>query len=240
MLARGETLAAYALTEPETGSDAQHIVTRARLSDDGTDWILNGRKHWIGNGHRAGVIATFAQTEVSEARRDRAASDGLHHPPRHARLLASSGTVRKMGIRGSTQAELAYEDLRVPADHVLGTVGKGFARRGERAERGTHDARRRVHGGHEAASCGRWRVRRGSACSSGSPIADFEITQRKLARTATRHLRVGRDARRARAARRVARTASTRSRRRAARCSRARCSGARRTRWCRSPAGAAS
>src|SRR6476661_4677359 len=64
MLARGETLGAYALTEPETGSDAQHIVTRARLSDDGTEWILDGRKHWIGNGHRAGVIATFAQTHV--------------------------------------------------------------------------------------------------------------------------------------------------------------------------------
>src|SRR6476469_9369292 len=49
MLARGETLAAYALTEPETGSDAQHIVTTARQEPDGS-WVLNGRKHWIGNG----------------------------------------------------------------------------------------------------------------------------------------------------------------------------------------------
>jgi acyl-CoA dehydrogenase family protein 9 len=62
MLARGETLAAYALTEPETGSDAQHIKTMARLSADGAHWMLDGRKLWIGNGHRAGVIATFAQT----------------------------------------------------------------------------------------------------------------------------------------------------------------------------------
>src|SRR5215213_1282360 len=66
VLARGETLAAYALTEPETGSDAQHIVTRARASADGTEWILDGRKHWIGNGHRAGVITTFAQTDVEK------------------------------------------------------------------------------------------------------------------------------------------------------------------------------
>ena len=58
MLARGETLAAYALTEPETGSDAQHIVTRATPAADGSHWLLNGRKHWIGNGQRAGVIAT--------------------------------------------------------------------------------------------------------------------------------------------------------------------------------------
>src|SRR5690606_12163516 len=63
ILARGEELAAYALTEPETGSDAQNIVSTARRQDDGS-WKLNGRKLWIGNGHRAGVIATFAQTET--------------------------------------------------------------------------------------------------------------------------------------------------------------------------------
>src|SRR5919206_5168837 len=48
MLARGETLAAYALTEPETGSDAQNIKTTARLTSDGSHWIVNGRKLWIG------------------------------------------------------------------------------------------------------------------------------------------------------------------------------------------------
>src|SRR5436305_805404 len=61
MLARGETLAAYALTEPETGSDAQHITTTATLSEDGSRWILNGRKLWIGNGQRAGVLRTFGE-----------------------------------------------------------------------------------------------------------------------------------------------------------------------------------
>jgi acyl-CoA dehydrogenase family protein 9 len=65
MLARGETLAAYALTEPETGSDAQNIKTTANISEDGRRWILNGHKIWIGNAHRAGVIATFAQTPVT-------------------------------------------------------------------------------------------------------------------------------------------------------------------------------
>ena len=62
VLARGETLAAYALTEPETGSDAQNIKTLAKLSPDGSRWILNGHKIWFGNAHRAGVIATFAQS----------------------------------------------------------------------------------------------------------------------------------------------------------------------------------
>jgi len=63
-LARGDFLAAYALTEPEVGSDAQNIRTTAQLSKDGSHWRLNGRKIWIGNGHRAGVIATFAQAFV--------------------------------------------------------------------------------------------------------------------------------------------------------------------------------
>jgi len=51
-LARGDMLAAYALTEPEIGSDAQHIRSRARLSSDGSEWIIDGHKLWIGNAHR--------------------------------------------------------------------------------------------------------------------------------------------------------------------------------------------
>jgi acyl-CoA dehydrogenase family protein 9 len=62
-LARGETLAAYALTEPETGSDARHIVTRAEPTAAG-GWRITGRKHWIGLAHRAGLVTVFAQTEV--------------------------------------------------------------------------------------------------------------------------------------------------------------------------------
>src|SRR5919112_5983194 len=124
-LARGETLAAYALTEPETGSDAQHIVTRARPSADGSHWVLNGRKLWIGNGQRAGVIATFAQTEVQRRGETVSRPTAFIIRPDMPGFTVV-GTVRKMGIRGSTQAELLYRDLEVPADHVLGEVGKGF------------------------------------------------------------------------------------------------------------------
>jgi acyl-CoA dehydrogenase family protein 9 len=63
-LARGDFLAAYALTEPEVGSDAQNIKTTATPTRDGSHWRLNGHKIWIGNAHRAGVIATFAQAFV--------------------------------------------------------------------------------------------------------------------------------------------------------------------------------
>ena len=181
MLARGETLAAYALTEPETGSDAQHIVSRAKPNDDGS-WTLNGHKHWIGNGHRAGVIATFAQTPVEK--------DGKMVQRPTAFIIRPDmpgfevvGTVRKMGIRGSTQAELVYKDLRVPADHVLGTIGKGFgvavqvlnAGRMTLAAGCTTGTRKFLKQMVEFSE---------SRVQFGRPIADFEITQRKLARTA--------------------------------------------------------
>ena len=180
-LARGETLAAYALTEPETGSDAQHVRTRAERAPEG-GWILNGHKHWIGNGHRAGVIVTFAQTPVE--RRGAAA----RRPT--AFILRSDmagfqviGTVRKLGIRGSTQAELLYENVRVPDDHVLGAVGRGFA-----------VAVHVLNGGRLtlAAGCtaGTKRILAEMTAFAdervqfGRPIAEFEITQRKLARVA--------------------------------------------------------
>jgi alkylation response protein AidB-like acyl-CoA dehydrogenase len=177
MLARGETLAAYALTEPETGSDAQHIVTRARL--DGEEWVLDGRKHWIGNGQRAGVIATFAQTEV-ERKGERVLRPTAFIIRPDMPGFRVVGTVRKLGIRGSTQAELAYEGLRVPADHVLGQVGKGFAvavnvlnaGRLSLASGCAQSAKALVG---EMARYAEQRIQ------FGAPLASFEITQRKLA-----------------------------------------------------------
>lgn len=178
MLARGDSLAAYALTEPETGSDAQNIKTRAELSADGNRWILNGHKIWIGNAHRAGVIATFAQTPVERRGETVARSTAFIIRPDMPgfRVL---GTVRKLGIRGSTQAELLYENLEVPADHVLGTVGKGFAVAVHVLNAGrltlaagcTGGAKRMVG---EMATYAEQRIQ------FGHPLAHFEITQRKL------------------------------------------------------------
>jgi len=182
MLARGETLAAYALTEPETGSDAQNIKTTARLSEDGTRWILDGHKIWIGNAHQAGIIATFAQTPVEKRGETVMRSTAFIIRPDMPgfRVL---GTVRKLGIRGSTQAQLRYENLEVPADHVLGTVGKGFsvavhvlnAGRLTLAAGCTSGAKRMVS---EMVRYAEQRVQ------FGHPLAHFEITQRKLSHLA--------------------------------------------------------
>ena len=183
MLARGETLAAYALTEPETGSDAQNIVTRAERSRDGSMWILNGRKIWIGNGHRAGVIATFAQTAVERGTGDRRPGPKMRPTAFIIRPdmpgFRVVGTVRKLGIRGSTQAELSYENLEVPADHMLGAPGKGFG-----------VAVHVLNGGRLtlAAGCtGAAKVTlkamvdyASQRVQFGRPIIEFEITQRKI------------------------------------------------------------
>ena len=182
MLARGETLAAYALTEPETGSDAQNIVTRADPSPDGSAWLLNGRKIWIGNGHRAGVIATFAQAVVERrGQRVRRPTAFLIRPDMSGFRVV--GTVRKLGIRGSTQAELAYESLCVPADHVLGQVGKGFAVAVHVLNGGRLTLAAGCTGGTKEVLDGMARYAEGRV-QFGRPIAAFEITQRKLAETA--------------------------------------------------------
>ena len=176
-LATGEIFAAYALTEPETGSDVQNLVTTAVRRDDGAGWVLNGRKIWIGLGHRAGVLATFAQTEVAPGGKRRI-SAFLIRPDMKGFVVED--TERKMGIRGSSQARLLYDDLEVPDDHVLGPIGKGFAvavnvlnaGRLSLASGCTAGTRRFVG---EMVRYAEERVQ------FGHPLADYEITQRKIA-----------------------------------------------------------
>ena len=182
-LARGEYLAAYALTEPDVGSDAQNIKATARRSGDGSTWTLNGRKIWIGNAHRAGVIATFAQTTIQRrGEKVERPTAFLIRPDMPGFRIVD--TVRKLGIRGSTQAELDYKDLEVPADHVLGSVGRGFsvavhvlnAGRLTLAAGCTGGSKRTLDAMSDYA---------GKRVQFGHPLADFEITQRKISRLAS-------------------------------------------------------
>ncbi|MDQ6738424.1 MAG: acyl-CoA dehydrogenase family protein [Gemmatimonadota bacterium] len=181
-LARGEILVSYALTEPLAGSDAQHVKTTAVLSADGAHWILNGEKIWIGNAHRAAVLVTFAQTAVvREGKTIMRPTAFLIEPTMPGFRVVE--TAQKMGIRGSTQAQLAYENLEVPAANVLGEIGKGFA-----------VAVTVLNGGRLTLAAGctgacKMIFREMTAYAEnrvqfGKPLADFEITQRKLATTA--------------------------------------------------------
>ncbi len=122
-LASGEKVAAFALTEPSAGSDAANLKTRARLSDDGKHYILNGSKIWITNGAIADVFTVFARTsEFEEGAKPRLTAfivergAGLTNGPNEA----------KLGIRGSSTTEIFFDDLKVPVENVLGEVGRGF------------------------------------------------------------------------------------------------------------------
>ena len=125
--ARGDALAAFALTEPRHGSDVASIESRAERSPSGDGWTLNGHKIWIGNGQRAGVITVFAQTPVERHGKivDRvtafvveAEDPGLE--------IGRLWTSDKLGIRASTQAELLFRNLELSDDRVLDEPGHGF------------------------------------------------------------------------------------------------------------------
>src|SRR3954465_9370133 len=119
-LATGRKLAAFALTEPEAGSDAYHVQSRAVQQPDGA-WVLNGEKRYIGNGSRADVITPFARAEI----------DG---EDRHIALILEKGMkglevgerFETMGLQANDLRRLQFNDLRVPPENVLGEPGQGF------------------------------------------------------------------------------------------------------------------
>ena len=120
-LAKGEKLGAFALTEPQAGSDAAAIKTAAVRDRD--DFVINGNKIWITNGSNADIIVVYAVTDP-----EKGAHGGVS-----AFIVESStpgfkvGTIEeKMGIRGSTTAELIFEDMKVPMDNMLGVYGAGL------------------------------------------------------------------------------------------------------------------
>ncbi len=120
-LVAGKQWGAWALTEPNAGSDAAHISTTARR--DGDDWILNGSKMWITNGSFADVLVVFAAND-----RNLGARGGITAFIVEKQFPGFKvGKVEpKMGLRASHTASLFFEDCRVPAKNVLGEVGAGF------------------------------------------------------------------------------------------------------------------
>lgn len=116
-LATGELIAAYALTEPGSGSDALNAKTRAVLSEDGKHYILNGTKMWITNAGFADVFITFAKIDGEKFSCfivERAFPGVTHGKEEH-----------KMGIRGSSTCTVELNDAKVPVENLLGEVGKG-------------------------------------------------------------------------------------------------------------------
>jgi alkylation response protein AidB-like acyl-CoA dehydrogenase len=119
-LASGEWLAAYALTEPGSGSDSAAMRTEARL--DGDEYVLNGGKRFITNAGVAHVYTVFAKTDPEAGHSGISAFAVEADSPGF-----EVGRIEpKMGIKGSTTGELFFNDLRIPADNLLGEEGEGF------------------------------------------------------------------------------------------------------------------
>lgn len=115
-LASGEWIGAYALTEPQSGSDALAAKTKANLSPDGRHYILNGQKMWITNGGFADLFTVFAKVDG-----EKFTAFLVERGPG----LVSGHEEKKLGIDGSSTTALMLEDCKVPVENVLGEIGRG-------------------------------------------------------------------------------------------------------------------
>jgi acyl-CoA dehydrogenase family protein 9 len=177
--ASGELVAAFCLTEPGSGSDAQAMAARAVPSEDGTHYVLNGTKIWISNAGYAGLFTVFAKVPVT--------IDGKAKERVTAFIVeAASEGIRlgkleeKMGIKASDTRAVFFENVRVPVENRLGDVGHGFrialevlnsGRLGLSA--GSARGARRIM--NEAVAYAAQREQ------FGRPIASFEMIRRKIA-----------------------------------------------------------
>lgn len=116
-LAKAEMVAAYALTEPQAGSDALAARTRADLSADGRHYVLNGQKMWITNGGAADLFTVFAKVDGEKFT--------AFLVERAFTGVSSGAEEKKMGIKGSSTTAVYFENVSVPVENVLGEIGRG-------------------------------------------------------------------------------------------------------------------
>ncbi len=116
-LATGELIAAYALTEPGSGSDALGAKTTAKLSADGTHYVLNGEKQWITNAGFADVFVVYAKVDGDQF--------SAFIVERTYEGVSVGPEEKKMGIKSSSTRTLILEDAKVPVENLLGEVGRG-------------------------------------------------------------------------------------------------------------------
>jgi butyryl-CoA dehydrogenase len=119
-LARGEMIGAFALTEPQAGSDASNLRTRARR--EGGHWVIDGTKQFITSGRTAGVAMVFAVTDPSQPKR----GITCFLVPTDAPGYRVASYESKLGQRASDTCQIAFERCEVPADGMLGAEGEGY------------------------------------------------------------------------------------------------------------------
>ena len=117
LLCKAEKLSAYALSEAGSGSDALAAKTTARRSTDGSHWIANGEKMWITNAAFADLFVTFAQADGNQF--------SCFAIEKTFPGVSTGAEERKMGLKGSSTRTLVLDNAQIPADNVIGEIGKG-------------------------------------------------------------------------------------------------------------------
>ena len=181
-MARGESLGAFALSEPEAGSDAAAMTTQAVR--DGDAWVLNGTKAWVTSGNQAGVVLAMARTDrPGERRGARGISAFIITPDLEGFRVGKKED--KLGLRASPTVQLSFDHMRVPADQLLGQEGKGFVYAMQSLDNGRLGVAAQAVGIARAAL--EYSVRYAAERRQfGHPIKEFEAIQFKLANMATR------------------------------------------------------
>ncbi len=181
-LARGELLGAFALSEPDAGSDASAI--RCQAVRDGDDWILDGTKAWVTSGTHAGVIIAMVRTDTPEERRKSKGISAFILTPDLPGFKVSKKE-DKMGLRASPTVQLTFDRMRVPGDRLLGAEGQGFIYAMQSLEHGRLGIAAQAIGIAQAALDAAVAYAN-ERHQFGHPIAEFQGVQFKLADMATR------------------------------------------------------
>ena len=176
-VANAELVAAYALSEPQAGSDALSIRTRADLSPDGKHYILNGQKMWITNGGAAGLFTIFAKVDGEKFT--------AFLVERNFPGLSSGAEEKKMGIKGSSTTAIYLDNVAVPVENVLGEIGRGHIIAFNILNIGRLKLGAFACGGAKEVLrvCLKYAKER---IAFGKPIAEFGMIQHKLAEMAIR------------------------------------------------------
>ena len=171
-LASGESIAAYALSESSSGSDAMNIRAQAKLSADGTHYILNGEKMWISNAGFADLFIIFAKIDGDKF--------SAFLVDRDTPGLAIGAEEHKLGIRGSSTCPLVLSDCAIPVDNLLGEAGKGHHIAFNILNVGRYKLGAATLGGarHTLRNAVRYGKQR---MAFGKPISSFGLVQEKIA-----------------------------------------------------------
>ncbi|WP_431824600.1 acyl-CoA dehydrogenase family protein [Burkholderia sp. F1] len=177
-MAAGRTIGAFCLTEPQAGSEAHNLRTRAELRDG--KWVLNGAKQFVTNGQRAGIAIVFAVTDPDAGKRGISA----FLVPTDTPGFVVGKPEKKMGIRASDTCPITFENCAIPEENLLGARGEGLKIALSNLEGGRIGIAAQALGIARAAF-DKARRYAGERVQFGKPLAEHQAIQQKLADMAT-------------------------------------------------------